>query len=175
MNKYITVLLIVIVYTLITADSISADHSVAERSASLVIKENSSSNYDERVVLLKKYLESKNSPLSVNSKDFINYDDKYDLDWKFVPAITGVESSFGKHIPQNSYNAYGWAIGKYQFTSWEESIEVVSRALRTKYIDRGATTVEAIGRIYAPPSTTWSYKVHYFMNQIEPMPIEYTL
>ena len=175
MNKHITALIIVIAYTLITADSISADYSVAERSASLVTRETSDPNYDERVVLLKKYLESKDSPLADNSKDFINIADKYELDWRFVPAITGVESSFGKNIPQNSYNAYGWANGKYNFTSWEESIDVVSKALRTKYIDKGATSIEAIGRIYAPPSSTWSNKVHYFMNQIEPMPIEYTL
>lgn len=165
----------VFVYAFFTADSISADYSVAEKSASLVIQGDNDSYYDERVVLLKKYLESKNSPLAGNSKDFIEYADKYDLDWRFVPAITGVESSFGKHIPSNSYNAYGWANGKYDFTSWEESIEVVSKALRIKYIDKGATSIEAIGRIYAPPSSTWSNKVHYFMNQIEPMPIEYTL
>jgi hypothetical protein len=175
MNKYITLLILIIVYKLITADSISADYAVAEKSASLVTQETSDTVYDIRVVLLKKYLESKKSPLAANSKDFIDYADKYDLDWRFVPAITGVESSFGKNIPQNSYNAYGWANGKYAFTSWEESIEIVSSTLRTKYIDKGATSIEAIGRIYAPPSSTWSNKVHYFMSQIEPMPIEYTL
>lgn len=164
-----------VAFVFVAADSISADYSVAESSASLANDSSTDSDYDERVVLLKKYLDSKNSPLSGKSKEFISYADKYELDWRFVPAITGVESSFGKRIPEDSYNAYGWANGKYSFTSWEESIEVVSKTLKIKYIDKGATSIEAIGRIYAPPSSTWPNKVHYFMNQIDPMPIEYTL
>ena len=157
------------------ADNIAAEYLVAESSASIDSTNTDYAYFDERAVVLKKYLESKNSPLAIYSKDFVLYADKYELDYRLVPAITGVESSFGKRIPMNSYNAYGWANGKYKFENWEESIEIVSKTLKEKYIDKGATSIEAIGRIYAPPSPTWSGKIHYFMNQMDPMPIEYTL
>lgn len=122
---------------------------------------------DERVEKLKAYFAKHNSPLKPYAYDFVYYADLYGLDWKLVPAISGVESTFGKRIPRNSYNAYGWANGNYSFTSWEQSIEVVSRTLKEKYVDRGYNTVPKIARMYAPPSTTWSGNVQFFMNQIE--------
>ena len=84
-----------------------------------------------------------------------------------VPAITGVESTFGKQIPTNSYNAYGWANGAYLFESWEQSIDHVSQVLKEKYVERGLDTPYKMGPVYAPPSKTWASKVVYFMNQIE--------
>lgn len=122
---------------------------------------------DERVVKLEAYFAKHNSPLKPHAYDFVYYADTYGLDWKLVPAISGVESTFGKRIPMNSYNAYGWANGKYAFTSWENSIEVVSRTLKEKYVNRGLDTVPKIARVYAPPSTTWSGNVQFFMNQID--------
>src|SRR5260221_11487147 len=92
---------------------------------------------DTRVTKLRAYFEKNNSPLTDYADEFVKYADKYELDWRFLPAISGVESTFGKHIPYNSYNAYGWANGDYKFTSWEDSIEHVTKTLRTKYIDRG--------------------------------------
>ena len=122
---------------------------------------------DPRVAVLQDYLETHNSPLAPYASHFIERADYYGLpDWRLVPAITGVESTFGKAIPKNSYNAYGWANGAYSFDSWEESIDHVTRTLKTKYFDRGANTVEKIGRIYAPPSKTWAGNVHFFMDKI---------
>ena len=130
---------------------------------------------DLRAVVLKNYFESHNSPLADYAEVFIEYSDEYTLDWRLVPAITGVESTFGKRIPYNSYNAYGWANGKYSFGSWEESIGVVSKALSEKYIARGANTTYEIARIYAPPSSTWAGNVEFFKNKIEPLPLDYAL
>ena len=122
---------------------------------------------DSRVAVLEDYLETHNSPLAPYAGYFIERADFYGLpDWRLVPAITGVESTFGKAIPKNSYNAYGWANGAYSFKGWEESIDIVTKTLKTKYFDRGANTVEKIGRIYAPPSQTWAGKVHFLMDKI---------
>ena len=122
---------------------------------------------DERVHKLEEYLATHNSPLTPYAKVFIDHADKYGLfDWKLVPAITGVESTFGKAIPTNSYNAYGWGNGSVVFTSWEQSIDLVSQALKEKYIDRGLDTVEKIAPVYAPPSHTWVYKINKFMVEI---------
>jgi len=139
---------------------------VSESSAQLIFE--ATEVEDSRVTQLAAYLESHNSPLAPYSKVFVEKADEYGLpDWKLVPAIAGVESTFGKAIPKGSYNAYGWANGKYSFESWEESIDVVSKTLKEKYIDRGADTVEKIAPIYAPPSKTWAGNVKFFMSKIE--------
>lgn len=130
---------------------------------------------DPRVATLEKYLAKHNSPLADHAAEFVTAADAYQLDWRFVPAIAGVESTFGKRIPGGSFNAYGWANGKYKFTSWDHSINVVSQALREKYLDRGAPNINAIARRYAPPSKTWAGNVRFFMKKIEPFPVYFDL
>jgi len=122
---------------------------------------------DNRVEQLTAFLKKYDSPLVPYAPDFIEMADKYQIDWKLLPAITGVESTFGKQIPFHSYNAYGWNNGNYRFQSWENSLEIVSKALREKYYNRGLDTPYKIGPVYAPPSSTWAGKVSRFMNEIE--------
>lgn len=122
---------------------------------------------DPNIERLRRFLASYDSPLANYAPVFVEKASRYNLDWKLIPAITGVESTFGKAIPFNSYNAYGWANGEYSFKSWGESIEVVAKTLRENYVNRGADTVEKIAPIYAPPSQTWAGKVLYFMDKIE--------
>jgi len=172
MKKIITILAIVI--GLLKPASAYADTNIAGGSARLKSNEIASEE-DFRVQKLEYYLISHNSPLSEHAGDFVRIADQHNLDWRLVPAISGVESTFGKRIPYKSYNAYGWAGGNYYFSSWDESIEVVSSTLRSRYIDRGATSVDKIARIYAPPSNTWAHKVKFFMNQIDSFPVEFTL
>ena len=123
---------------------------------------------DTRSQRLKTYLASHNSPLTPYAGVFVEKADQYELDWKLVASIAGVESTFGKQIPSSSYNAYGWNGGNFYFKNWEDGIGTVSKTLREKYMDKwGADTVWEIAPYYAPPSTTWAYKVNYFMEQIE--------
>ena len=167
------IFLSILIFKLIYADLASADTNVSESAKVFVADRNYDIDY--RTKILRSYLESHNSPLADDADKFIMYADIYQIDWRLVPAISGVESTFGKHIPKNSYNAYGWANGNYQFKSWEESIEIVSRALREKYYDKGATNISKIARRYAPPSSTWSWKVKYFMEKIDSVPVEFDL
>ena len=167
------IFLSILIFKLIYADLASADTNVSESAKVFVANRNYDVDY--RTKFLKSFLESHNSPFVDHADKFIMYADIYQIDWRLVPAISGVESTFGKHIPKNSYNAYGWANGNYQFKSWEESIEIVSRALREKYYDKGATNISKIARRYAPPSSTWSWKVKYFMEKIDSVPVEFDL
>jgi len=172
MKKLIFFLIALTTFFVLSAGVNTAEASVAEPSAQL--KSNFvSDSYDHRVDKLKSFLERHNSPLSEYAETFIFYADLYQLDWRLVPAITGVESTFGKRIPFNSYNAYGWANGVYKFNSWEESIEIVSKTLREKYLDKGATNIYKIAKRYAPPSSTWANKVKYFMAKIDPFPVTF--
>lgn len=153
---------------------VEASEQVVSASASLK-KDVETVDFDMRVTTLRSFLEKFNSPLAIYADDFVTYADTYGIDYRLVPAIAGVESTFGKRIPYKSYNAYGWANGKYKFTSWEDSIRVVSMTLRTKYIDRGAGTLAKIGRRYAPPSSTWAGKVGFFIKNIDKLPVTYDI
>lgn len=123
---------------------------------------------DIRVLKLSNYLARKNSPMASKADKFVAVADKYNMDWRLVPAISGVESNFGRFIPEGSYNAYGWAGGNYRFESWEDSIETVTRELKSNYVDRGAVTVNQIGVIYCPPNSyNWTAGTNQFMSEIE--------
>ena len=124
---------------------------------------------DSRIKILKDYLDQYSSPLSPNAKDFVEYADAFNLDWKLLAAISGVESTFGHYTPYNSYNAWGWGVygaNVINFSSWSEGIKEVSRGLRENYINKWkAQDVYQIGKIYAS-SSTWASKVEYFMKKI---------
>lgn len=126
---------------------------------------------DWRITRLENVFSKYNPQLIPSADDFIRYADTYTLDWKLVAAISGVESTFCRHIPSGSYNCWGWGIPTGSksgtgFRSYTDGIETVSNGLRTKYIDKGLYTIEQIGSRYAA-SPTWAYKVRYFMNVID--------
>lgn len=108
--------------------------------------------------VIKKVLERHNSPMTDATDDFIETCRQYQLDCYLLPAISGVESSFGRFIYPNSYNAFGWARGYMIFDDWGEGINTVGKGLRYNYIDKGATDLQSIGRIYCE-SPTWAGKV----------------
>ncbi|MBI3984653.1 MAG: glucosaminidase domain-containing protein [Candidatus Levybacteria bacterium] len=128
------------------------------------------SEYTARVKILREYLKDKNSPMADNAEDFVREADKYDLDWRFVAAIAGLESSFGNAIPYNSYNAWGWGVygdNVIRFGSWKEGITTISQGLREKYMDKwGKKNVYEIGSVYAA-SPTWAVRVERFMENIQ--------
>ena len=99
------------------------------------------------------------------AEKFVEVANKYDLDYRLLPAIATVESNGGKNNFR-SYNAWGW--GNKGFSSFEEGIEVVAKGLKTGYIDKGRDTVEEIAPIYCPPNyKNWARSVNQFMLEIE--------
>jgi hypothetical protein len=131
---------------------------------------------DDRIEILENYFAKYNSPLQKEAKHFVNAADKYDMDWRLVAAISGVESTFGKFTPgYNSYNAWGWGVYGNQcmyFKSWEDGIYTVSSGLKTNYLNKGLTNPYTINRVYAA-SPTWGSKVTYFLADMDKFIAEY--
>ena len=123
---------------------------------------------DNRVDVLKRYLEHENSPLADYASTFVAQADLYNIDWRLVAAIAGRESTFAKQEP--CVNAWGYGIYGNQvrcFDTYGQAIQIISKDLREKYMNQwGAKTVWDIGKIYAA-SPTWASGVVYFMNDID--------
>lgn len=115
---------------------------------------------------IKNYILKYNAPLANETDAFIKACTQYDLDCYLLPAISGIESSFGLYLRPGTFNPFGWGRGDIPFTSFSEAIMTVGKGLRDNYINKGATSVEQIGRIYCE-GNTWAGKVTYFMNQLE--------
>lgn len=148
----------------------SQSGNIAVASATLTDKTYDPYINDKRVVALYDFLGKYDSPLVQHAQIFVRAADKYKLDWRLVVAISGVESTFGKQLPYNSNNAWGWGIfdkNTIYFSSYPEAIETISKSLREDYIDKwGAKNVYQIGRYYAS-SSTWAQRVVYFMGKID--------
>lgn len=170
-------IIIFLFITLLTLPSGKAEAATKIAGSSAVLSgKTTTTSVDNRVKILEEYLKKYNSPLVPHAKTFVAEADKNDLDWKLVAAISGVESTFGKRIPYNSYNAWGWGVygdNVMRFASWDDAIATISKGLRTNYMDKwGASDVYEIGRIYAA-SPTWAQKVTHFTAQIEKFETEY--
>jgi len=129
---------------------------------------------DPQAEILAEYLASYNSPLQYHAQDFIDAAKIYNLDWKLVASIAGVESTFGKFIP-GGYNGWGWGVYGTQaiyFNSWREGIFTVSKGLRENYVNKGLTEPYAMNRVYAT-SFHWGGNVTYFMNDLEKFAANY--
>lgn len=122
---------------------------------------------DIRRVNLELYLEKRNSPLTPYVDDLIIAADVYGLDYRLIPAISGIESGFCLHIPTGSYNCWGWNNGLHRFDSYRDAIYIIAKALKLNYIDKGYKTLSQISPVYAPPSNTWADKVGNFMIEID--------
>ncbi len=140
---------------------------VRSSSAKLAPVVNSQKDYalDTRTRAVRNVFEKYNSPLVDQASFFVKYADEYEVDWKLLPSIAGLESTFGRFLMPGSYNAYGWGGGHIYFESWEDGIKTINKAIRENYINRGATDVWSIGPIYAE-SKTWSVRVNSFMQEI---------
>jgi hypothetical protein len=165
--KTLLFILVLTFWSLLTPSISSAE--IAGASANLLVLEVKEKD-DSRTHMLEAYLTRYNSPLSGHAAIFVKEADKNQLDYRLLVAIAGVESTFGKRIPTNSYNGWGWGIygdNTHGFASWTDAIETISRELRTKYMDKwGAKTVHDIGSYYAS-DPNWANKVTHFLNDFD--------
>lgn len=129
---------------------------------------------DARAKIIENFFKGYDSLLAGYSETFLEVADKYDLDYRLLPAISMQESNGAKRIIKESYNPFGYGIygdKVVKFASWEEAIERVGKALRENYLDAGLTAPEEIMIKYTPPSLAkggaWAKGVSYFMEEMK--------
>jgi hypothetical protein len=127
---------------------------------------------DARVEMVRQFLARYHSPLEEHAALIVNMAEKYDLDYRLIPAIAMQESNLCKKIPAGSHNC--WGFGIYgdkitRFTDYPEAIETVSRTLGDKYKeDHGLVTAEEIMSMYTPHSNgSWASGVNYFIDSMQ--------
>src|SRR5579864_7356164 len=152
MKKILFVFIFLLILTWSLPTNVFADEMSSVKSANFA-DINTGQKQDHRIEILKKYLEHMQSPLAPYARDFIVQADAYNLPWSLVAAISGTESTFGKAVPANCNNAWGFGIYSDQttcFDSYPQAIQTVSKSLRENYINKwGSRNVEDIGRYYA--------------------------
>jgi hypothetical protein len=132
------------------------------------IIENTIVEEDSKTEIIRQYMAKYNSPLEPYAPDIIAASNRYDLDYRLLTAIAMQESTLCKRIIKDSFNCWGWGIygGKVtKFSNYPEAIETISKALATKYRDRGLITPFEIAKLYNPSNTNnWAENVSNFMN-----------
>lgn len=171
MKRIIFLFLLVSIITSVHPLKVSAAEKASLISASFITPlEVTTREQDNRAEILEKFLEKRNSPLAKNAQAFVDEADTYHLDWKFVAAISGVESTFGQAVPYQCNNAWGYNIygdTTRCFDTYDDAIHVISRDLRVLYMNKwGLHDVYQIGARYAA-SKTWASRVDGFMQDIQ--------
>lgn len=126
---------------------------------------------DARVEIIRQYLEQYQSPLAPWAQVLVQKSQDYGLDFRLLTAIAQQESNLCKKIPEGTYNCWGWGIhsqGTLGFESFEQAIEIVSRGLKTDYVDLGYATPEQIMSKYTPhsPEGAWAKGVSQFLDEM---------
>ncbi|MBK5215665.1 MAG: glucosaminidase domain-containing protein [Candidatus Pacebacteria bacterium] len=96
--------------------------------------------------LLAKY----DSPLEGHGMKFVTEAEKHDLDWRLLVAISGRESTFGRHACKKVTNSFlGYGSCKINYKSTDEAIEKVSASLggnnaKTAHYYKDKTTTQIL-------------------------------
>ncbi|MBI2031028.1 MAG: glucosaminidase domain-containing protein [Candidatus Levybacteria bacterium] len=126
---------------------------------------------DKRIENLRTFFNRHNSSLEPYAEYFVSVSEKYELDFRLLPAIAMQESNLCKKAPKGSYNCWGFGIyGKKmtKFTSYEEAIDTVAKTLFIEYKSKGLNTPEEIMAKYTPSNTgAWANSVNLFMDHLE--------
>ena len=113
----------------------------------------------------------RNTKLEPYAELMVKTSDKYEIDYRLIPAIAMRESGGGNAIKEVTHNAWGFENGRTVFDSWESAIETVAKTLKEKYIAKGLTTPEEIMPVYAPPQIDkggkWAQDINFLFAKLE--------
>lgn len=129
---------------------------------------------DARVDIVANFLQRHGSPLDppqYYGRVLVETADRYDLDYRLLPAIMMQESNLCKSAPEGTYNCLGFGIharGTLGFENYEAGFDRAARELKERYIDIGLTTPEDIQKKYTPSSNgSWAFSVNQWIVEME--------
>lgn len=129
---------------------------------------------DARGQIIAKFLERYDSPLQpydYYGAKLVEIADRYQVDFRLLPAIAMQESNLCKTVNPNApHNCLGFGIhktGTLDFDSYEDGFERAGKELKAYYIDQGLVTVEQIESKYTPSSNgSWAASVNQWMAEM---------
>ncbi len=126
---------------------------------------------DARSKNLKQFFRKYNSALYDHTDHIVAVSDKYQFDYRLLPAIAMQESNLCRYIPENSHNCWGWGIYgdvTTKFDTYDEAIDAVAYGIKTHYIDHGLVTASSIMQKYTPSSNgSWARGVNNVLGWLE--------
>lgn len=129
---------------------------------------------DARVSIVAAFLERHNSPLEPAdhyARALVEAADRYNLDYRLLPAIMMQESNLCKSVPPGSNNCLGFGVharGTLGFDTYEAGFDRAARELKERYVDIGLDTPEKIMTKYTPSSNgSWAFSVNQWIVEME--------
>lgn len=128
---------------------------------------------DARAEIVANFLKRYDSPLKPYDyfgKKLVEIADRYNLDFRLLPAIAMQESNLCKKTPEGTHNCLGFGIherGTLGFDSYEAGFERAAREIKANYVDIGLTTPSEIMTKYTPGSNgSWAESVNQWMAEM---------
>lgn len=117
--------------------------------------------------LERQFAKFKKSPLKGKGEFFLQMEQKYGINARFIAAIATVESGCGTHCANknNFFGVKGGKRGYKAFNTVEEGIESEFSMIKRVYIDKNRKTVASIGRIYCE-NKRWPSMINGVMKKI---------
>ncbi|MFZ3069377.1 MAG: hypothetical protein WA052_03665 [Microgenomates group bacterium] len=127
---------------------------------------------DARSEIIRQYLNKYGSPLEPYSDLIVQLSDQYDFDYRWLVAIAQQESGLCLHIPENSFNCWGWGIygdKVTRFDNYEDALRRISPQF-TKIFLKGDHSKDPseVMKTYTPPSDgSWAAGVSTFFDDLD--------
>ncbi len=135
-----------------------------------ITSEDSLSGEDTRAAVIDQYFAKHKCPMAGTGEIMVAAADKYGFEYWWLPAIAWQESTCGKAMPNNSYNAWGYGIygtKVTRFTSWEEAVDTIARDLSKNFFAKGLIEPCDVMKRYTPPSNgSWCKGINYFKDEM---------
>ena len=123
---------------------------------------------DARIELIRQIMTKYHSPLADVADTIVNQADKYDIDYRFIPALALKESGGCRIIPKDSYNCWGYGLHNgTRFSNYDEGVQTVSKALSNRFRVDGEVTPESVMPLYTNGTdSSWAADITYYMGKM---------